>query len=189
MDIREDSYWLINVVQNLLSVTRLENKDVRLNKNVELIDDVIDEALLHTDRSLSDRTIVFERSESDLFAEVDASLIGQVIVNLVNNAVKYTPDGSKIMIRTCGSEGTITVSVSDNGPGVKEEELQNLFTLFYTGSRKGADSRRGLGLGLGVCRSIVEAHGGEIHAENLEPHGLRIWFTLPGKEIIVNGSI
>ena len=72
---------------------------------------------------------------------------------------------------------------------MKEEELQNLFTLFYTGSRKGADSRRGLGLGLGVCRSIVEAHGGEIHAENLEPHGLRIWFTLPGKEIIVNGSI
>ena len=189
MDIREDSYWLINVVQNLLSVTRLENKDVRLNKNVELIDDVIDEALLHTDRSLSDRTIEFERSESDLFAEVDASLIGQVIVNLVNNAVKYTPDGSKIVIRTGGGEGMITVSVSDNGPGVKEEELQNLFTLFYTGSRKGADSRRGLGLGLGVCRSIVEAHGGEIHAENLEPHGLRIWFTLPGKEIIVNGSI
>ncbi len=193
-DIREDSYWLISVVQNLLSVTRLENTELKLDLNMELIDDVIDEAILHTDRNVGDRKVIFERSKEVLFADVDASLISQVIINLVNNAVKYTPDGSVIRIETYVDEGEsparfIIVSVSDNGPGVSEEELPDLFTLFYTGGRSGADSRRGLGLGLGVCRSIVEAHGGNIYARNLQPHGLRIWFTLPKKEIVLNGNI
>ncbi len=236
-DIRDDSYWLINVVQNLLSVTRLENKELKLDLDMELIDDVVDEALRHTDRNCGDRKVIFVRSRDDLFAQMDASLISQVIINLVNNALKYTPDGSEIRIETgeitqgcapgeseisietgeitpgcapgeseirietgeitpgCAQDGSaeprreIFVSVSDNGNGVREEELPELFTLFYTGQREWSDSRRGLGLGLGVCRSVVEAHGGRIHAQNLKPHGLRIWFTLPKKEIVLNGDI
>ena len=157
-----------------------------------LIDDVIDEALKHTYHSSGNRSVLFVRSRDDLYAEMDASLISQVIINLVNNALKYTPDGSVIKVETeeisaPGKE--IAVSVSDNGDGVSEEELPNLFTLFYTGQKKAPDSRRGLGLGLAVCRSIVEAHGGKICAENLIPHGLRIWFTLPEKEIILNGDV
>ena len=192
LDIRNDSYWLISVVQNLLSVTRLENAELKLDLNMELIDDVIDEALKHTDHSSGNRSVLFVRSRDDLYAEMDASLISQVIINLVNNALKYTPDGSVIKVETeeisaPGKE--IAVSVSDNGDGVSEEELPNLFTLFYTGQKKAPDSRRGLGLGLAVCRSIVEAHGGKICAENLIPHGLRIWFTLPEKEIILNGDV
>ena len=188
-DIRDDSYWLTGVVQNLLSVTRLENEELKLNLNVELIDEVIEDALSHADRSVGSRSVVFEKSGEDLFAEVDASLIGQVIVNLVNNAVKYTPDGSWIRLETSARDGDILVSVSDNGNGVPEEDLRNLFSLFYTGSRNSADSRRGLGLGLSVCRSIVEAHGGHIYAQNLKPSGLRVWFTLPKKEIDLNGDV
>lgn len=199
-DIREESYWLNGVVENLLSVTRLENRELKLDLDVELIDDVIDEALKHTDRNVGNRSVVFVRSETDMFVQADASLISQVVINLVNNALKYTPDGSLIRIETgqtlpsdsAAEESVwreIVVSVSDNGNGVKEEDLPNLFTLFYTGERNVADSRRGLGLGLGVCRSIVEAHGGRIYARNLEPHGLRIWFTLPRKEIVLNGDI
>jgi two-component system sensor histidine kinase KdpD len=187
-DIREDSYWLISVVQNLLSVTRLENKELKLNKDIELIDDVIGEALQHSDRSVGNRRVIFEPGGENLFVEADAALIEQVIINLVNNAIKYTPDGSEIRIETSGTEQEVLVSVSDNGPGVAEEELSKLFELFYMGDRTGADSRRGLGLGLGVCQSIVEAHEGSIHAQNLEPHGLRIWFSLPKKEIILDGN-
>ncbi len=187
-DIREDSYWLISVVQNLLSVTRLENKELKRNKDIELIDDVIGEALQHSDRSVGNRRVIFEPGGENLFVEADAALIEQVIINLVNNAIKYTPDGSKIRIETSGTEQEVLVSVSDNGPGVAEEELSKLFELFYMGDRTGADSRRGLGLGLGVCQSIVEAHEGSIHAQNLEPHGLRIWFSLPKKEIILDGN-
>ncbi len=187
-DIREDSYWLISVVQNLLSVTRLENEEMVLNRDIELIDDVIREALLHSDRGVGKRTVIFEGSEENLFVEADASLISQVIINLVNNAIKYTPDGSKILIETSQVEQDVMVSVTDNGPGVDEKELPKLFDLFYMGKETGADSRRGLGLGLGVCQSIIEVHGGSIHAQNVEPHGLRIWFTLPKKEIILDGN-
>ncbi len=197
-DIREDSYWLNGVVENLLSVTRLENTQIKLDLEVELINDVIEEALKHTDRNTGNRQVTFVPSQEDMFAQMDASLISQVVINLVNNALKYTPDGSRIMIETgetlppldeMHSRREIVVSVSDNGNGVREEDLPNLFTLFYTGQRNVADSRRGLGLGLGVCRSIVEAHGGNIYAQNLAPHGFRIWFTLPRKEIILNGDV
>ncbi len=189
LDIREDSRWLIRVVQNILSVTRLENKDLKLNRSVELMDDVIEEALRHIDREAEHRNIVFERSEEFLFAELDPSLIGQVIINLVNNAVKYSPDGSTILIKTTGMERDIMVSVSDNGPGVKEEDLLKIFDMFYTGDRKGADSRRGLGLGLSVSRSIVEAHGGKISARNRKPSGLEIRFTIPKADLNIKEDI
>ncbi len=186
-DIREDSEWLINVVENLLAVTRLENGQVRLNRSVELINDVIEEALLHVDRDLEKHTLVRNLSDQYLFAEMDVRLIAQVIINLVNNAVKYTQEGSLITVSTWPEGKDVVVSVRDNGPGVSPETLERLFEMFYTGNLKVADSRRGLGLGLSLCRSIVEAHGGEIQAFPSQPSGLEVRFRLPGKEIDLNG--
>ena len=186
-DIREDAGWLINVVENLLAVTRLENGQVNLNLSVELINEVIEEALVHADRDIRRHKVVKILSDRYLFVQVDAKLIAQVIVNLVNNAVKYTPEGSQITIRS-GQEGSnVIVSVSDDGPGVEPGMMEHLFEMFYTGDQRAADSRRGVGLGLSLCRSVVEAHGGRIWAEQVRPSGLKVCFTLPGKEVELHG--
>ena len=110
----------------------------------------------------------------------------QVIINIVDNAIKYTPEGSVIEINTreCGS--MVEVSVSDNGPGIPDEQKPHIFDMFYSGANKVADSRRSLGLGLSVCKSIITAHGGTIEVKDHEPKGTTFLFTLPGGEVEIH---
>lgn len=103
----------------------------------------------------------------------------QVIINLVDNAIKYTPVGSVIEIHTDQKEQWVTVSVSDNGPGIPDEQKPRIFDMFYSGANKVVDSRRSLGLGLSLCKSIVTAHGGTISVSDNQPNGTVFTFTLP----------
>ena len=182
-DIYEDSMWLINLVENLLAVTRLEDGQVRLHQSVELMDEVVAEALRHTSRKSKSHTIRVSSAQELILAKIDARLVVQVLINLTDNAIKYTQEGSCIEIHTEQKDGWVVVSVSDNGPGIPDEQKMHVFDMFYSGANKLADSRRSLGLGLSLCRSIVNAHGGTITVSDNHPEGTVFTFTLPAGEV------
>ena len=150
------------------------------------MDEVVSEALKHINRKSKEHTIRVTSGKDFILAHIDAKLIVQVIINLVDNAIKYTPVGSVIEIHTDQKEQWVTVSVSDNGPGIPDEQKPRIFDMFYSGANKVVDSRRSLGLGLALCRSIVNAHGGELVLRDCAPHGCHFRFTLPLSEVNLN---
>ncbi len=182
-DIYDDSMWLINLVENLLSVSRLEENRLNLHFSSELVSDVIEEALKHINRRSVEYHISVHHQDEFLLAKMDAKLIVQVIINLVDNAIKYTPAGSNIEITTKSEDQKAVISVSDNGPGISDELKPRIFDMFFSGANRIADSRRSLGLGLSLCKSIVTAHGGTICVSDNHPHGTRFVFTLPMEEV------
>lgn len=184
-DIYDDSMWLIGLVENLLAVTRIEEGRLNLNISQNLIDDVITEALHHINRKSVEHHITVENEDELLLAKMDAKLIVQVIINLVDNAIKYTPQNSHIEIRTEKHGDKAIVSVADDGEGIPDEMKSRVFDMFYSGANKIADSRRSLGLGLSLCKSIINAHGGEIKVLDNQPHGTVFTFTLPIGEVKV----
>lgn len=185
-DIYDDSMWLIKLVENLLSVTRIEDGRMDLRMSAELMDEVIAEAMRHTDRNRAGRKIEVSSDEEFILGKMDARLIVQVVINLVDNAVKYTPEGAQIRIHTGKKDGMVVVSVSDTGPGIPDEQKSKVFDMFYTGTNRAADGRRSLGLGLGLCRSIIRAHGGEIWVSDNKPQGAVFTFTLPAEEVTLH---
>lgn len=184
-DIYDDSMWLIGLVENLLAVTRIEEGRLNLNISQNLMDDVITEALHHINRKSVEHHISVENEDELLLAKMDAKLIVQVIINLVDNAIKYTPQNSHIKIRTEKHGNMAVVSVADDGEGIPDEIKPRVFDMFYSGANKIADSRRSLGLGLSLCKSIISAHGGEIKVSDNQPHGTVFTFTLPLGEVKV----
>ena len=185
-DIYDDSMWLIKLVENLLSVTRIEDGRMDLRMAAELMEEVIAEAMRHTDRNRDGRKIEVSSDEEFILGKMDARLIVQVVINLVDNAVKYTPEGAQIRIHTGKKDGMVVVSVSDTGPGIPDEQKSKVFDMFYTGTNRAADGRRSLGLGLGLCRSIIRAHGGEIWVSDNKPQGAVFTFTLPAEEVTLH---
>lgn len=186
MDIYDDSMWLINLVENLLSVTRIEDGRLNLRMSEDLMDDVITEALQHVNRKSVEHHITVEHKEDYLLAKMDAKLMVQVIINIVDNAIKYTPKGSNILIKTWKQGSNAVVSISDDGDGIPDEVKERIFDMFYTGSNKVADSRRSLGLGLSLCKSIVTAHGGTIKVSDNTPRGTVFTITLAAGEVQVH---
>lgn len=170
-DIYDDSEWLIQLVENLLSVTRIENGQMQLNKSLEVLDDVIDEALKHVDRNKINHKIEVRSSKALVIANIDAKLITQVIINIVNNAIKYTQTDSIISIAYSDEDSRVCIVISDNGPGMDEKTKEHAFDMFYTGQSSIADSKRSMGLGLALCKSVVEAHGGSITITDNDPTG------------------
>ncbi|MEG2233546.1 MAG: DUF4118 domain-containing protein [Oscillospiraceae bacterium] len=183
-DIYDDSLWLIRLVENLLSITRMDDNRLSLSIQPELISDVIEEAISHVRGNVRKHIISVNLSDKLLMAKMDASLIVQVLVNLIDNAVKYTRDGSSIVISAAKENGIIKMSVADDGDGVADSDKEKLFDMFYTanGSRT-VDGRRGLGLGLALCKSIVNAHGGDISVRDNLPRGTVFEFTLIAEEV------
>ena len=184
-DIYDDSMWLINLVENLLAVTRIEEGRLNLRMTEDLMDDVITEALHHINRKSEEHHISVESKEEFLLAKMDAKLIVQVIINIVDNAIKYTPKNSHIVIRTEKRGKQAIVSISDDGNGIADEIKPRIFDMFYSGANQIADSRRSLGLGLSLCKSIINAHGGELTVSDNLPHGTVFTFTLPAGEVKV----
>lgn len=185
-DIYDDSMWLINLVENLLSVTRIEEGRLNIHMSDDLIYDAIQEALHHINRKSVEHKITVESEDDLLLAKMDAKLIVQVIINIVDNAIKYTPKHSHINIKTERKGKFVVVSISDDGNGISDEMKPKVFDMFYSGANKIADSRRSLGLGLALCKSIIKAHGGEISVHDNVPHGTIFTFTLPIGEVKIH---
>ena len=185
-DIYDDSMWLINLVENLLSVTRLDEGRLNLNITEDLVDDVISEALHHVNRKSVEHNITVLHKEEYLLAKMDAKLMVQVIINIVDNAVKYTPKGSNIQIKTWKQGEKAVISVADDGEGIPDKMKERVFDMFYSGANGIADSRRSLGLGLSLCKSIVNAHGGKITVSDNIPHGTVFTIILPAGEVEIH---
>lgn len=182
-DIREDSEWLISLVENLLSVSRMGQGKEQLQMTAELVSDVIYEAIQRTAKKATEHTITAKYSESILLAKMDARLILQVLINLIDNAIKYTDKNTEITVSYADAGEMIAISVADTGPGIPNEIKPRIFDMFYTGSQRIADSSRSLGLGLALCKSIVNAHGGNITVTDNTPSGTVFTFTLQKEEV------
>ena len=181
--IYDDAMWLINLVENLLAITKIEDNRVNMNMEPELLEDIFSEALSHLDRNACKHHIRTELADDMLMADMDARLMVQVVINIVNNAIKYTPEGSHITLSAEKSGQLVVVEIADDGPGVSAEARERLFDRFYTVGNERGDGRRGLGLGLSLCKSIITAHGGTIEAIKNEPQGTIFRFTLHASEV------
>ena len=133
--------------------------------------------------TLETQNYQFHRAKNGGQAVMDARLMVQVVINIVNNAIKYTPEGSHITLSAERSNQTVIVEIADDGPGIPDEAKEKLFDMFYTANNERGDGRRGLGLGLSLCKSIVTAHGGKIEAVDNHPRGTIFRFTLRASEV------
>lgn len=150
---------------------------------MELVEEVVYEAVQRTSKHFRDHKIKVTVPDEVIIAPMDGSLIEQVLINLFDNAIKFTPKGSLIEVKVYEDKKNIIFEVIDNGSGISEDILPHIFDRFFTNGDKIADSRRGVGLGLAICRSIVEAHGGIISACNKDNKGGAIFkFNIPKEE-------
>ena len=170
----------------MLSISRIENGQMALHLSTEILGDVIEESLQHVDRNAVRHHIAVKDTDDILLVDMDARLIMQVLINLINNAVKNTPVGSHITVesRQAGNEAVVTVR--DDGPGIPDEMKPHVFEMFYTGQNQVADGRRGLGLGLALCKAIVESHHGSITLTDNAPTGCCFTVSFPMKEVHVH---
>lgn len=183
LDIYDDSIWLINLIENLLSLSKLDNGKVKLNTEPQLIEEIISEALKHVNRSISDYDVKVNLKDDLLMVDVDAGLIVQVMINIIDNAIKYTKSGTEIRIDVVAKGKKVIVEVIDNGVGISKQNQEYIFDMFFTVNGSKGDSRRGLGLGLALCSSIINAHGGKIYVRDNYPHGTVIGFTILKAEV------
>lgn len=166
---------LNRLVGNLLNMTRLESGALELRREWHPPDEVIGSALASFGKRLDDRPVEV-RAAADLpLVRMDAILIEQVLLNLVENVLRHAGPGSPVEIGMAEADGELVVSVADRGPGIPEGELEEIFGKFYRSPQR-AD---GVGLGLAICRGIVEAHGGTIQAVNRDGGGAVFTFRLP----------
>jgi two-component system, OmpR family, sensor histidine kinase KdpD len=175
--IAEEAHRLNRLVNNLLDMTRLEAGAVEVHKEWQPLEEVIGAALTRLEAQLHDRLLTTHFPADLLLVPLDSVLIEQVLINLLDNAVKYTPPGSPIALTAWATEDAVTVEVADRGPGLPPGEEQRIFDKFYRVQRPLTPS--GTGLGLTICRGLVEAHGGQMWAENRPGGGTVVRFTLP----------
>ena len=159
---------------------------MNIHMEPELLEEVIGEALRHIHRKSSEHTIRVKLADDLMMARMDSRLIIQVIINIVDNAIKYTPPGSTILLSAHKDKGYVVVEIADNGAGIADEAKKRLFDMFFTASKTVADSRRSLGLGLALCKSIISAHGGTISVEDNRQHGAIFRFTLLAEEVPIH---
>ena len=182
-DIYKNSKWLVQMVENLLAVSKLEDGHLALEMQLELVEDIIQEALTHVVRLNNTHTISYHIEPEFLFALMDARLIIQVLINMIDNALTYTPSGSAITIMVKEADGLAQFSISDDGPGIDDAIKCNLFEPFTTGKVQRSDSRRGLGLGLALCQTILKLHDSEITVSDNKPKGTIFNFSLKKGEM------
>lgn len=183
-DIYDDSMWLVDLVEKLLYSTRIEEGRMSLHTTTELIGDIIEEAMQHIRRKVSSHSLAVSLPEELLLVRADAKLVVQVIINIVDNAVKYTKPGTAIQVAAHKKGDMAEILISDTGAGIPDQEKDRIFEKFYCGNHKIADNRRSLGLGLYLCKAIIEAHGGRISVTDNQPQGAVFRFTLPLEEAI-----
>ncbi len=174
--IRDEAERLNRLVQNLLQMTRLESGALQLRRDWHPLEEVVGAALGRLAKSLGDRRVTVSIPPDLPLVAIDDVLIEQVLLNLLDNAVKHTPPDSAIRIIATATDRKVTVEIADHGPGLRAGEEDRVFEKFY---QAGPRTRQGAGLGLAICRGIVEAHGGRIWAHNLPEGGVAFLFTLP----------
>lgn len=182
-EIREDSEWLIRMVENLLSVTRIGGEKIRLVKSSTVLEELIDAVWMKFEKQYPDVVVKVELPDEFISIPMDAMLMEQVLMNLMENAVFHAEGMSEILLKVEIKDEKAIFEVTDDGCGIPEENLHNLFSGNVGGSSGPSDSnRKGMGIGLSVCATIVRAHGGKIWAQNRKDKGVSFYFTLDIEE-------
>ena len=187
--IHKEADWLHALVENILSLTRIQNKPLSLHKQLEAAEEIVGSAVSHIQRRYPSQNITVTVPDSCLLVPMDAKLIAQVLMNLLDNAVKHSQLDGEIHLSVAKSadHNWAIFSVTDEGEGIAASDLPYIFQIFYTTSAKHMDASHGMGLGLPICQAIVKAHGGEMHIHNREhAAGVEVTFQLPLKEEISN---
>jgi two-component system sensor histidine kinase KdpD len=174
--IREEAERLNRRVRNLLDMTRLQAGAVNLNKEWQPLEEAVGAALTHMEERLRGREVHTDLPEGLPLVPLDTVLVEQVLVNLLENAIKYSGADGQLEIRAQAAPGEVLVEVADRGPGIPPGEEGRIFEPFR---RASGERRPGVGLGLAICRAIIQAHGGKIWAENRPGGGASFKFTLP----------
>jgi two-component system sensor histidine kinase KdpD len=177
--IREDVHRLTRVVENLLEMARIESGELRLSKQWEIMPDIINDVLNRCAASTRNHTVNVDVDEGLPLVKVDSRLVAQALTNLVENATKYSPLGSEILLRVRLVDDHLIISVTDQGPGVAPDEQNRIFDKFYRGWQQVERRSAGTGMGLAIARGIVEAHGGRIWVESAVGHGSTFTFAIP----------
>lgn len=180
-DVIEQSMWLMKMMENVLSMTRIESGQQFIEKHQEVIDDIVYEVQKHVIGLKSRRDFRVSLPDRVVVADMDGKMIMQVLVNLLDNAVKHTQDGGSISLDVSYRKNRVYFVVKDDGDGIAEEMKEKIFDEFVSLSDKSTDRKRGIGLGLAICKEVVEAHGGRIWAENRREGGARFTFWLEAR--------
>ena len=184
-NIYEESNWLLNMVENLLSVTRIQGDSLSINTTEEPVEEVVGEALEKLKKRYPDAAIRVKIPEEFLMIPMDAVLIEQVTINLLENAIVHS--GSILPIDFIVEDHPEHVSfiVRDYGKGLSEEKLQNLFETGTYNNSQSSDSRKGMGIGLSICKTIITAHHGTLSGRN-HADGAEFCFTLPKVGVVAS---
>ncbi|HEX6852954.1 MAG TPA: sensor histidine kinase KdpD [Candidatus Polarisedimenticolaceae bacterium] len=177
LTIHEEADRMGRLANNLLDMGRLQGSRVALRREWQPLEEVVGAALHDLERQLREREVVLRLPDDLPLVPLDDVLVERVLVNLVENALRYTPPGTTIELGASAGADQVTVEVLDRGPGIPEGEESRIFEKFFRGEN--APARQGVGLGLALARAIVEAHGGRIWAENRPGGGAAFRFTLP----------
>jgi two-component system sensor histidine kinase KdpD len=175
--IHEEAQRLNRLVRNLLDMTKITSGAMKVAKEWQPLEEVIGAVLDRMETLLEGRRVEVDLPKDLPLVPIDAVLIEQVFINILENAAKYTPKGSPLEISAHKEEAAVVVAVSDHGPGIPAEFLEDIFAKFYRLPREGDGG--GAGLGLAICRGIIETHGGTIWADSREGGGAVFRFTLP----------
>ena len=181
--ISEDSLWLSRMVENLLSITKLDTAKVKLIKTNTALDELIDSALLKFSKRYPKQKVDVDIPDDFLLIPMDSILIEQVIINILENAVKHAEGMTELSLKVFTISNKAIFEIKDNGCGISEDRIKNIFTGYYSAQTESSDSKaHNAGIGLSVCASIIKAHGGDINAENAKTGGCTFRFTLSLEE-------
>ncbi len=178
--VREDAQYLMRMVENILSITRIRDGNIRIVKETEAAEEIAAEAVQKFKKRFNTIPVHVHAPDELLMVPMDAMLIEQVLINLMENVVLHAGGASKIVLRVHREDSMAVFTVEDNGKGIEKEILPKLFDeMFPHAQEMRGDGRRNMGIGLSACMSIVKAHEGTMKAENIETGGARISFMLP----------
>lgn len=177
--IYENSVWLTNLVENLLTASHFENGTIQVHPEIEMISDIIEDVLLRPIHQSSNRNIEVDIEDDLLMARMDAQMIARVIHNLLTNAMENTDPDTRILVHCFQDQDEAVIEVCDEGKGIEDSMKPQIFDMFYIGNRKVIDSRKSMGLGLFLCSKIAKAHGGTLSLSDNVPHGCRFALRLP----------
>ncbi len=182
-EIREDSKWLNRMVENLLSVTRIDSEKVRVIKTPTVLEELIDAVILKFHKHCPEQKVNVTIPDEFISIPMDALLIEQVIINILENAVFHATGMTEIYLNVTTKDNLAIFEISDNGCGIPKDRIGNLFNGYLERTDVPADSSRSnMGIGLSVCSSIIKAHGSVITAENLKAGGAMFRFALEMEE-------
>lgn len=183
--IEADSEWLIRMVENLLSITRINNDNIKIEKTPVILDELIDSVMTKFLNRYPDQKVSLDIPDDIVVVSVDTILIEQVLMNLLENAIFHAKNMTHITFHVFTLGQQVIFEVADDGCGIKPDRLKHIFTGNYESQSTISDTqKRNLGIGLSVCATIIKAHGGEISAENRKTGGALFRFTLEKEEAI-----